>query len=474
MADLPADVLALSIGELGRRLRAKEFSAVELTRAALDRLETQGRRHNAVALLLRDEALRQARDADDLIKRGRTRNPLLGIPYGAKDLLAYKGQPTTWGARPFAGQVFQENARVIDKLKGAGAILTAKLAMIELAGGTGYERATASLTGPCLNPWDRTRWAGGSSSGSAAAIASGCVPFALGSETCGSILNPSAYCGVTGLRPTYGLVSRRGAMALAWSLDKVGPLARSVEDCAIVLEAISGGDSDDPASAGKTFYRAPQVARGPQQLTLGYAPVDFDSWAEPPTRSAFAQGLAAMRALGFKVKEIELPDFPYDELIVATLCGEAASHFEELIRSPRLDQLNDALMKRSLRTALELPAVTYLKAQRIRSLVQEAMAKIFAEVDLLVTPTYFNVATKVSDPVDPPQSLPRPKSRGLSDLVAFGNLAGLPALSLPCGLADGLPVGLSLVSRPFTENQLVAAGMQFQASTNWHLQRPTL
>lgn len=474
MARVPDDVFFASIGELGRRLRAKEFSAVELTHSFCDRLEIVGRRHNAVALPMRDEAVRQARDADDLLKRGRTRSPLLGIPYGAKDLLALQGQPTTWGARPFAGQVFKENARVLDKLNGAGAILVAKLSMIELAGGTGYRTASASLTGPCLNPWDRSRWSGGSSSGSAAATAAGCVTFAIGSETCGSILNPSAYCGLTGLRPTYGLVSRRGAMALAWSLDKIGPICRSAEDCSTVLETISGGDSDDPGSAGKSFYRAPSISKPPQALTLGYAPVDFDGWAEPAARTAFAEGLAALRALGFKMKEVELPDFPYDGLIEATLRGEAATHFEELIRSGRVDQLADPLLKSSLREAASLSATAYLRAQRIRTVLQGELRRLFQSVDLLVSPTYFNTATRVSDPVNPPISLPLPKARGLSDLVAAGSLAGLPAISMPCGLANGLPVGLSLVSRAFTENQLLACAEAFQSSTKWHLAHPSL
>ena len=213
MANVP-DVFFNTIGELSARLRAREFSAVELTRAFCDRLERIGPRYNALALSLREQAIRQARDVDDELKRGRFRGPLQGIPYGVKDLLAVKGHPTTWGAKPFAGQVFDENARVIQKLEKAGAILVGKLAMVELAGGGGYRFASASLTGPGLNPWDRTRWSGGSSSGSAAATAAGLVTFALGSETSGSIVTPSAFCGVTGLRPTYGLVEparRNGA-----------------------------------------------------------------------------------------------------------------------------------------------------------------------------------------------------------------------------------------------------------------------
>src|SRR6185369_11355170 len=186
-------------------------------------------------------------------------------------LVSFKGQPTTWGAKPFAGQVFDYNATVIDKLDAVGAVLAGKLAMVELAGGGGYRFPAASLTGPGLNPWDRTRWSGGSSSGPGSAVAAGLVPFAIGSETSGSILTPSAYCGLTGLRPTYGLVSRHGAMALSWTLDKLGPMCHSAEDCGLVLAAIAGGDTDDPGSAGKSFYFAPQYARKLEDLRIAYA-----------------------------------------------------------------------------------------------------------------------------------------------------------------------------------------------------------
>src|SRR5712691_2142120 len=307
MADF-SEIYFASIGEVGARLRAKEFSAVELTRAFCDRLERFGPRYNALALSLREPAIRQARDVDDDLKRGRIRSPLHGIPYGVKDLLAVKGHPTTWGAPPFASQVFTEDAFVVEKLNKAGAILIGKLAMVELAGGGGYRYASASLTGSGLNPWDRSRWSGGSSSGSAAATAAGLVPFALGSETSGSILTPAAFCGVTGLRPTYGLVSRRGAMALSWTLDKIGPLARSAEDCGLVLQTIAGSDSQDPGSAGKSFTYAPQYARKPEEIRVGYAPVDFAEWAAPQTRGEFRAALDIVRQMRFPLKEVELPD----------------------------------------------------------------------------------------------------------------------------------------------------------------------
>ena len=225
--------------------------------------------------------------------------PLQGIPYGAKDLLAVKKQPTTWGAKPYAAQVFDYDAHVIERLDKVGAILIAKLSMVELAGGGDYRTAAASLTGPGLNPWDRTRWSGGSSSGPGAAVAAGLVTFAIGSETSGSILTPSAFCGVTGLRPTYGLVSRHGAMALSWTLDKLGPMCRSAEDCALVLHEIAGVDTDDPGSAGRSFNYTPQyTTRRLTEITIGYMPVDFQDGAEPAAQPAFQAAFEVIQVAG--------------------------------------------------------------------------------------------------------------------------------------------------------------------------------
>jgi len=474
VADIPSDVFFNTIGELSARLRAKEFSCVELTRAFCDRLERTGPRYNALALSLREEALRQARDVDGDLKRGRTRGLLQGIPFGVKDLLAVKKQPTTWGARPFAGQVFDRDAHVVEKLTGTGAILIGKLSMIELAGGGEYRSAAASLTGPGLNPWDRTRWSGGSSSGSGAAVAAGLVAFALGSETSGSILTPAAFCGITGLRPTYGLVSRRGAMALSWTLDKIGPMCRSAEDCALVLESIAGADSEDPGSAGRGFNYAPQVARKPSDLTIGYAPVDFEAWPAAEMRSGLQAALGSIKSLGVRLKEIELPRFPYGALVGTIIAGEAGSIFEDFIRSEKVEQLADKTQIAGLKAMLDVPATDYLRAMRVRTLVQQAFRDLFLDCDMLLTPARMEVAPKVNEPLDgggtPVFSAPR--SQGLRELIPAGNLAGLPALSLPCGFANQLPIGISLVGRPFYENQLVGLGKAFQSQTDWHKRHP--
>jgi len=301
MAAFPEDLFFATVSELGTRLRAREFSAAELVRAFSDRIEKLGPRYNALALSLRADAIKQAKAADDRF-RHRPRGPLEGIPYGVKDLLAVSDRPTTWGALPLAGQTFPDDAAVIHSLDKAGAALIAKLALVELAGAGGYRSAAASMFGPGLNPWDRTRWAGGSSSGSAAAVAAGLVPFALGSETWGSIGVPCAYCGVTGLRPTYGLVSRQGAMPVAWTMDKIGPIGRSAEDCGLVLHAISGGDTGDPGSAGKRFYYWAPYAPDPKQLRIGFAPADYSDWAEAAARPAFEAALDAIRATGVQMR----------------------------------------------------------------------------------------------------------------------------------------------------------------------------
>jgi aspartyl-tRNA(Asn)/glutamyl-tRNA(Gln) amidotransferase subunit A len=474
MPDIGDDVFFASILEINKRLRAKEFSATELTRAFCDRLEKLGPRYNAMALSLRERAIRQAKDVDGDLKRERYRGPLQGIPFGAKDLLSVAGEITTWGAKPYAAQVFDYDATVLTKLARVGAILTGKLSMVELAGGGGYRFANASMFGAGLNPWDRTRWSGGSSSGPGSAVAAGIVPFALGSETSGSILTPSAYCGVTGLRPTYGLVSRYGAMPLSWTMDKIGPMCRTAEDCGFVLQTIAGKDENDPGTAAKSFYFAPQFAREMKTIRVGYAPVDFEEWSDPETRPVFRQALDTFRSLGVTFIEAKLPVFPYGAVTNTVITTEGAAVFEELIESGRVDQLADKKQIAGLRSGLDVSARDYLKAMRIRRLMQQEFRRLMTGIDVLIAPARRGVATKISEPLDAAPATPVPPNRepGFSSLIGAGNLVGLPALSLPCGFVNGLPVALQLVSRPFTENLILAMGMAFQKTTTFHRERP--
>jgi aspartyl-tRNA(Asn)/glutamyl-tRNA(Gln) amidotransferase subunit A len=473
MASIGADTFFAPLAELNASLKARDFSAEELARAVSERLQRLGPRYNALALPLHQEAVRKAKEVDKELKLQRDRGPLQGIPYGVKDLLAFAGQPTTWGAKPYAAQVFDYTATVIEKLSSRGAVLTGKLSMVELAGGGGYRFPSASLTGPGLNPWDRTRWSGGSSSGSAAAVAAGLVPFAIGSETSGSIVTPASFCGVTALRPTYGLVSRHGAMALSWTLDKLGPFARSAEDCGLILQVIAGKDSKDPGSAGKSFYYTPQYARPLKELKVGYAPSDFAEWADPATRPAFDAAIAALKALGLQFVETTLPDLPYGPALSTILNGEMGSIFEPLIASGKVDDLADHPQIAGLKASLELPAKDYLKAMRLRRVMQDAIGDVFASVDILIAPGRAAVAPKVDQPLDRGGSGGAPpKDPGFRSIIPLGNLAGLPALVLPCGFAENMPVALQLVGSPFSENTLLAVGREFQSKTDWHKRRP--
>jgi aspartyl-tRNA(Asn)/glutamyl-tRNA(Gln) amidotransferase subunit A len=473
MSSIPDDIFFASITEINQKLTKREFSAVELARAFCDRLERLGPRYNALALLLRKDAIRDAKDVEGDIKRDRLRGPLQGIPFGAKDLLAYAKHPTTWGAQPYADQVFDYTATALKRILKHGGLLTGKLAMVELAGGPSYRSAGASLTGPGLNPWDTTRWSGGSSSGSAIAVAAGLVTYALGSETSGSILTPSAFCGVTGLRPTYGLVSRHGAMALSWTLDKIGPICRSAEDCGLVLEAIAGADADDPSSAHKSFYYTPQFARDLKDVRVGYAPVDFNEGVDPAARADYAKALETIRSLGVQVTEAKMPDFPYGPVIGTIISSEGSAVFELLIKSGKVDQLADQHQIAGLKAGLEIPANEYLKAMRIRALIQESFRDLLSTIDVLIAPTRFNPAPKITQPLDQRAGgRPAATAPGLTTLIPAGNLAGLPALTLPCGFANGMPMGLQLMGAPFSENMLLAIGRTFQERTDWHKRRP--
>lgn len=469
------DIFFASLTELSDRLRKREFSAVELTRAFAERLEKSGPRLNALALPLTEIALRRAKEVDDDLKHERFHGPLQGIPYGAKDLLSFAGHPTTWGAKPYAAQVFDETATVLQKLDKSGSVLIGKLSMVELAGGGGYRMAGASLFGPGLNPWDTSRWSGGSSSGPASAVAAGLVPFALGSETSGSLISPSAYCGITGLRPTYGLVSRHGAMALSWTMDKIGPMCRTAEDCGLVLQVIAGSDSKDPGSAGKSFYYTPQYSRKLSDLTIGISADDLD-WADSDSRPALEAAMRVVRELGARVVEVSLPDLPYGSLTDIIIGSEGGSVFESLIFSGKVDDLADPSQAAGLKANLGVLAKDYLRATRIRSVVRQQLRELFATVDVLIAPARYNAAPKVAEPLDGPDPVPsgQPKSAGMRALIPAGNLAGLPALSLPCGFAGGLPVALQVVGPAFSENMLLAFGREFQTRTDWHKRRPPL
>lgn len=459
----PPSLPFASVTALGQRLRNGESTAVELTEMALDRLEAIGRRLNAVVTATPDIALAQAERADRELASGVDRGPLHGIPYGAKDLLATDRYPTTWGAAPFRDQTFGANAAVVARLQDAGAVLAGKLAMVELAGGFGYEQPDAAFTGPGRNAWDFDRWAGGSSSGSGAAVAAGCIPFAIGSETWGSIVVPAAYNGVSGFRPTYGLVSRRGAMALSWSLDKIGPLARSAGDCELVLSAIAGRDAGDPTTLHRPAFRPDRRRSGFRFATLAAA----DAEAEPDVAERYEAAVDLFRQIG-TVEEIALPLLPCDAAAEVVLLVEAASAFEELIASGEADRLTAAEDRIGLIDALTIPGVDYLRAQRVRGVAMRAMDALLAPFDAVIAPAHPHVATRIDAPVSE-----EPDDPPLRTMGGTANLCGLPGLSLPAGPGrDGLPTAVVLTGRADADAAVLAAGIAFQELTDWHVQRP--
>ena len=364
----------LPLRDLSALVRARRVSPVALTEEFLGRLESLGPRFNAVVTLTRDRALREAQRAEAEIAAGRWRGPLHGIPYGAKDLLATAGGiPTTWGAAPLRGQTFDADATVIRRLEAAGAILAAKLAMVELAGGAGYRQPRASFTGPGRSPWGEDAWSGGSSSGSASAVAAGLVPFALGSETWGSIISPAANCGVTGLRPTLGRVSRHGAMALSWSLDKVGPLGLTADDCGLVLEAIAGADPLDPSAEDRPFRYEAEDPPG-RRFRFGVLRAAADV-ADPDVRACFEEALGVLRAIG-TVEDVALPALPYEAITRTILFAEASSALEGLVESGALAELTAPEDRYALYARDAILAKDYIKALRLRVVVAREVDRI--------------------------------------------------------------------------------------------------
>ncbi len=468
---LTDDIFFASITELGTQLRTRKLSPVELTEGYLARLEKFGPRLGAVVTVMRESALNEARTAEREIKQGHKRGPLHGIPCGVKDLLATHDAPTTWGATPYKDQHFAYDATVVQRLREAGAILCAKLAMVELAGGMGYNHAEASLTGAGRTPWNTNYWSGGSSSGPGAAVAAGLVAFAIGSETSGSILTPSAFCGVTGLRPTYGRVSRHGAMALAWTLDKLGPMCRSAADCGLVLSVIAGLDPLDPTAHDRPFrYQPPTSARPPKKrLRFGILKDSFEK-AQPEVRENFLASVEWLKGIGDVQMDVKLPDFPYGAVVGTIVDAEGASAFRDLIESGRVKDLAVPEDRIGGYAMLLVPAVDYLHAMRLRAPMRRAWAEMFKGFDLLVAPSRATVA----NPLDKSFGEAWPGVNAASPIGA-SNAVGVPAISVPNGFGvAGLPTGIQFVGPAWSEDLIVDVAARYQQATDWHKRRPTL
>ena len=462
------DVLFQGLEQLSAGIRQRRISPIELTEAYLERIKRLSPKLNAFETVTGDVALMQAREIEGVQRMGRWRGPLHGIPYAAKDLFATAGIRTTWGAVPLKEQVFDHDATVVARLHDAGAVLLGKAAMVEFAGGLGYRFANASVSGPGRNPWDTARWTGGSSSGSGAAVAAGLAPFALGTETWGSILCPSAFCGLTGLRPTYGRVSRAGAMACSWSFDKVGPLAHSAADCRVVLKAIAGNDPDDPTSSREPVDVGPRVPDF-DRLRAAVVPLDFSvKGAEPEVKAAFDAAVGELRAAGLKTQEAKLPDLPASDMASIIIRAEALSSFERFYRDGKVKQLKDPWAPWRMEASSALSGADLVKAWRIRRVLQEKMSEFFDEYDVILTPNFMSVAPRIEADLD--QALPYDDPAG-----AVGNACGLPALALPCGFGRGhMPVSFQIMGAPFSEGLLLDLGEVYQKRTRWHLERPPL
>ncbi|MFL5609973.1 MAG: amidase [Gemmatimonadaceae bacterium] len=458
-SNAPADLEELAflpLTALSELIRRGRVTSMQLTQMYIARLKKFDPVLRCVISLTEDRALRQARAADAEIARGRYRGPLHGIPWGAKDLLAVRGYKTTWGAGPFKEQVIDADATVVKRLDDAGAVLVAKLTLGELAQGDIWFGATTK------NPWKVDQGSSGSSAGPASATAAGLVGFSIGSETLGSISSPSTRCGTTGLRPTFGRVPRTGAMALSWTMDKLGPICRSVEDCAIVLDAIYGPDGQDNTVVPASYHWNAQLS--PKTLRIGYVKSAFDTPLTDPadpkrtlhaTKKFDDAALDVFRRLGIKLIPVDLPDVPYDAMRII-LTAEAAAAFDELTRSDRdkeLVQQGKFDWPNTFRTARFIPAVDYVNANRLRSIAIQKWDDLMRSVDVIVTPT---------------------GAANLSQLVAT-NLTGHPAVILPNGFRDdGTPVSLTFLGGLFEEGKLLAVARAYQEATAFHLKHPVV
>jgi Asp-tRNA(Asn)/Glu-tRNA(Gln) amidotransferase A subunit family amidase len=449
----PADLEALAfrpVTELAELVRTRQVTATELTQLYLARLERHGPALECVIELTEARALRQAADADREIAAGRYRGPLHGIPWGAKDLLAVRDYRTTWGAKPFEDQRIDDDATVVRRLDEAGAILVAKLTLGALAWGDVWYGGTTK------NPWNLAQGSSGSSAGSSAATVAGLVGFAIGSETLGSIVSPATRCGATGLRPTFGFVSRAGAMALSWSMDKLGPLCRTVEDCALVMAAIHGPDGKDPTVRDAAFTW--DGTAGIRGIRVGYIASAFERERGETGAEWRALDLAAletMRRLVPDLAAVELPDgdrYP-PSAMGFILSVEAAAAFDELTRTNR-----DDLMVRQVRNAWPnvfrasrlVPAVEYINANRLRTLLMGAMDEALKDVDVVITPSY----------------APR--------LLQYTNLTGHPAVVVPNGYraGDGTPTSISFIGHLFGDARVLAVAKAWQDATDFHTKHP--
>jgi Asp-tRNA(Asn)/Glu-tRNA(Gln) amidotransferase A subunit family amidase len=436
-----------SLTQLAELVRSRKVSPVELTKMYLARLKKYGPKLNCVVTLTEDHALVQANEAEGEIKAGKYRGPLHGIPWGAKDLFATKGIRTTWGAEPYRDQVIDYDATVVERLRDSGAVLVAKLSMGALAQGGRW------FGGMTRNPWqvdEDKQGSSGSSAGPASATAAGLVGFSIGTETLGSIISPSSRCGVVGLRPTYGRVSRYGAMGLSWTMDKVGPICRGVEDCAAALNGMYGPDGRDLTVGDVPFNWEPTRPVG--SMRIGYLKEEFDQQQDPERKAIYQQALDALKSAGANLQPIELPKFSVGALRII-LVAEAATAFDDITRDGRVNQLSGQEpgdWPNTFRSSRFIPAVEYIRAQRARRILMQQMDELMSKWDVFVTPA--------------PGSLS----------LLITNLTGHPAICVPCGFPKGLPQSIMFTAGLYDEGAPLRVALAYERATQWHTMHPKM
>ena len=442
--ELPENIEMLAfypVSKLAALIKSRKITSVQLTEMYLKRLKKYGDTLQCVVSLTEELALKQAQKADEEISQGIYRGPLHGIPYGAKDLFAVEGYKTTWGAAPYKNQHIESTATVVKKLEDAGAVLVAKLTMGALAMGDVW------FGGVTKNPWDMNQGSSGSSAGSASATAAGLVGFALGTETWGSIVSPATRCGVTGLRPTFGRVSRSGAMALSWTMDKVGPICRNAYDCALVFDVIRGADEKDPSTTSYPFnYQNDKIT----DYKVGYLKSYFKEEYRGQKNDSLT--LDVLKELGVTLHEVELPnDLPVNSLAII-LEAEAATAFDDLTRSNSDDELtaqHQYAWPNIFRSARFIPAVEYIQASRLRDRLIEEFHQVMKEYDVIVTPSYGG------------------------DQLLMTNLTGNPCIVVPNGFDDEQhPTSISFIGNLYDEAALLNFAKHYQEATEFHQQKP--
>ena len=432
-----------TVRQLAELIRTKQISSVELTRFFIERIKKYDSRLQFAITITEERALRNAKKADAEIAAGKYKGLLHGIPFGAKDLLAVKEYKTTWGAVPYKDQTIDVDATVITKLENAGAILIAKMTLGELAMGDVW------FGGKTKNPWDLKRGSSGSSAGSASAVAAGCMPFAIGSETLGSIVSPSSECGTTGLRPSFGRISKYGAMALSWSMDKLGPITRSVEDCAIVFSAIQGTDDKDLSLISAPFNYSSPIGSSLKGFRIGYIPSEFNRKYANSANDSLS--FKKLKEMGAEMVPIELPVLPYRDLLIV-LFAESGAAFEELSLSNR----DDLMVKQDknawpsgFRSAHFIPAIDYIQANRARTILIEQLNKTMKGIDVFIAPAFGQ------------------------NLLAT-NLSGHPCVVLPNGFRNGLPVSITFTGQLFGEGKLLKITQAYQKATDFDQKHPVM